>query len=54
MATFEDAADCIAKARCFIQSITSSYCETSFSIAELARMTAMSENLALAAKALRS
>ena len=53
MATFEDAADCIAKAGSFISSITSSYCESSFSPAELARLLDMSDHLKLAAKALR-
>ena len=53
MATFEDAADCIAKAGSFISSITASYCESSFSSAELARLLDMTDHLKLAAKALR-
>jgi hypothetical protein len=53
MATFEDAADCIAKANSFISSITASYCESSFSSAELARLLDMTDHLKLAAKALR-
>jgi len=53
MACFEDAADCITKARSFIQSIAQSYCHSSFSPEELTRLQDMSDNLALATKALR-
>ena len=53
MACFEDAADCITKARSFIQSIAQSYSHCSFSPDELTRLQDMSDNLALATKALR-
>jgi hypothetical protein len=53
MACFEDAADCITKARSFIQSIAESYSHCSFTSDERSRLIDMSDNLALAAKALR-
>jgi hypothetical protein len=53
MACFEDAADCITKARSFIQSISESYSHCSFTADERSRLIDMSENLALATKALR-
>jgi hypothetical protein len=53
MACFEDAADCITKARSFIQSIVGTYSHCSFSPEELTRLQDMTDNLALATKALR-
>ena len=53
MACFEDAADCITKARSFIQSIAEGYSHCSFTADERSRLIDMSENLALATKALR-